>query len=269
MTNALVQNATISAAEVREFHERGFVVLRNQFEPGEVQAVQEECDRLFEEYTEERDRHNLRVAFRNSNSGRPVLDRIDKFIDISPVLKELAGDPRMVQAASALLAEPAALFKDKLILKRPGTHGYGVHQDYTYWQEMPAPPELLLSVVFAVDDSGASNGGLELFPGMHREHYREREVPSEIFNPAAGLVPREIVAGREPELPILNAGDMIFFHALAPHQSGVNTSSQTRRSIYLSFAPERCGDVYSIYCRNFHGYLRKDRSSEGDLLHFR
>jgi len=269
-TNADVSRAAVlAAAPLSDYRHKGYVVVRNVFTADEVRAVQDECDRLFAELTEERDLHNLRVAFRNSTCGHPVLDRIDPFVDISPVLNDLSRDPRLVDAASAMLGEPAALFKDKLILKRPGTHGYGVHQDYTNWQEVPVPAEQLLSVLFAVDDSGKSNGGLELFPGMHGRHYRDREVPSDIFNPAAGLVPPEVMEGHAGELIDLQAGDLVLFSALTPHQSGVNTSTSTRRAIYFSFAPARYGDVYTIYYRNFYSYLRRDRSAEGELLFFR
>lgn len=269
MSTSAVASAALSATQVAEYHGKGYIALKGAFSSSEVSAIQAECDRLFSLHTEDKDKHNLRVQFRQSASGRAVLDRIDPFIDISPVLRDLGNDPRIVDAVSAIFGEQASLFKDKMILKRPGTHGYGVHQDYTNWQEVPPPAELLISVLVSVDDSSRENGALELFPGMHQNHYREREVPSDIFNPKAGLVPDEVMAGRPSELIDLKAGDLVFFHSLTPHQSGVNTSNQTRRAIYFSYAPARFGDVYSTYYKNFYSYLRKDRAAEGDRLFFR
>lgn len=252
-----------------EYWAKGYTVVPGLFSDREVAAIQTECERLFSLFSAEQDRHNIRVQFRNHESGTPVLDRVDPFSDISPLLRDLGRDPRILAAVADALGEPGHLFKDKIIRKAPGTHGYGVHQDYTNWQEVPAPAQSLLSVLFAVDSSSPEKGGLEFFDGMHRRHYRDRETPSDIFNPKAGLVPDEVMAGRVAVSPTLAAGDIVLFHSLTPHQSGVNRSDQTRRSIYFSYNAASYGNIYDTYYRNFYGYLRKDRAAEGDLLHIR
>ena len=40
------------------------------------------------------------------------------------------------------------LFKDKLIFKRPGALGYGLHQDYIAWKSFP---ESFVTVIVAID----------------------------------------------------------------------------------------------------------------------
>jgi 2-aminoethylphosphonate dioxygenase len=262
-----IQQACSSVAQ--EYSTNGYAIVRGMFSGAEVAAIQQECDRLFSLFSAERDRHNLRVQFRNHESGQPALDRIDPCADISPLLRDLGRDARIMAKVEEVLGQPGLLFKDKIILKGPGTHGYGLHQDYTYWQELPAPAESLLSVLFAVDSSSPENGGLQFFEGMHREHYRERETPSDIFNPKAGLVPGGTMAGRSAVSPVLAAGDIAIFHSLIPHQSGVNRSNSTRRSIYFSYNAAVYGDIYDTYLRNFYRYLRKDRAAEGDKLHVR
>ncbi len=266
MTVAHVQTRTPLA---QEYWRQGYVAVRGRFSREEVAAIQRECKRLFALFTDDRDRYNLRVQFRNHERGQAVLDRIDPIRDLSPLLGDLAQDARLREPVAEVLGGPGLLFKDKLILKGPGTHGYGVHQDYTNWQEVPVPPEALLSVLFAVDDSSAEKGGLEFFPGFHHAHYREHEKPSNIFDPQAGLVPAAVLEGHTSVSCELEAGDLVLFHSLTPHQSGINHSRETRCSIYYSYSEASYGDVYETYYRNFYGYLRKDRAADGDLLHVR
>ncbi len=188
------------------------------------------------------------------------MDRLDPVIDISPPLKELTADPRIIAAVSAAIGEPALLFKDKAIMKPPGAYGYSVHQDFTNWQELPVPPELLISALVAIDSGVAENGGLELYPGLHHQHLGPMEKPSDIFNPNAGLVPEELLAGVQPELVEVEPGDLVLFSSLAPHFSGPNRSEQKRRTLFLSYNAARYGDVYDLYYENFYGYLKKDRN---------
>lgn len=261
--------ATVKTAAAQGYWADGYTVVRGQFSPAEVSEVQGECARLFSLFPDERDRHNYRLQFRAHESGTPILDRIDPVIDLSPRMKALTQDSRILSVVADVFGEPGLLFKDKVILKMPGTHGYRAHQDYTYWQELPAPPDGLLSVLIAVDTSGPDNGELQFFQGLHHEHMREPETPSDIFNPAAGLVPDGSLDGKTPVSLDLQAGDMVVFHSLTPHKSDVNRSSQTRCSIYLSYSASSYGDLYEPYYANYHRYLQKDRSAEGDLLHFR
>jgi ectoine hydroxylase-related dioxygenase (phytanoyl-CoA dioxygenase family) len=243
---------------VAEYRARGYVKLPGVFSPQEMDAVREEFDRLFADPTILRE-DSLRSASRQSLISGKVLDRLDPVIDLSEPLKELTQDPRIVSAASAALGEPALLFKDKAIMKPPGAFGYGLHQDYTNWQELPVPPESLLSVLVAIDSGLPANGGLQLYPGLHHRHLRPPEKPSDIFNPNAGLVDESELGGIPPELVEVAPGDLVVFSSLAPHFSGPNRSEQKRRTLFLSYSAARFGDVYEVYYRNFYGYLAKDR----------
>ena len=70
-------------------------------------------------------------------------------IDQSAVFAEFAQDPRIHVPLREILNDRALLVKDRLIFKAPGAHGYGAHQDYTGWLELPAPAEAMVSAVVA------------------------------------------------------------------------------------------------------------------------
>jgi ectoine hydroxylase-related dioxygenase (phytanoyl-CoA dioxygenase family) len=243
---------------VEEYRTRGFVKLAGVFSKHEIDDARAEFDRLFDNPEILRE-DSLRSASRQSLISGTVLDRLDPIIDLSPPLKALTQHARIVDAVSAAIGEPAMLFKDKAIMKPPGAYGYGVHQDFTNWQELPVEPQLLLTALVAIDAGTSENGGLELYPELHHHHLRPPEKPSDIFNPSAGLVDDEMLGGVEPELVEVEPGDLVLFSSLAPHCSGPNRSQQKRRTLFLSYSPSRCGDVYDLYYSNFYGYLAKDR----------
>jgi ectoine hydroxylase-related dioxygenase (phytanoyl-CoA dioxygenase family) len=258
MTSSLQTDWT-DQAWVAEYRRCGFAKVPAVFSSAEMDAVRDEFDRLFADPQILRE-DSLRSASRQSLVSGKVLDRLDPIIDLSPSMKALTRDPRILKAASAALGEPVLLFKDKAIMKPPGAYGYGVHQDYTNWQELPVPAESLLSVLVAIDAGTAENGGLQVYPGLHHHHLRAPEKPSDIFNPNAGLTDPSALEGIDPVLVQAQPGDLVLFSSLAPHFSGPNRSQGKRRSLFLSYSAARFGDVYDVYYRNFYSYLAKDRA---------
>lgn len=244
---------------VTEYRQRGFVKLPGVFTSAEMDAVRADYDRIFDNPEILRE-DSLRAASRKSLLTGKVLDRLDPIIDLSPVIRELTRDARIMTAASEAIGQPVLLFKDKAIMKPPGAFGYGVHQDFTNWQELPVPASLLLSVLVPIDSATAENGALQCYPGLHHQHLRSPEKPSDIFNPNAGLVDDEFLEGVDPELVEVEPGDLVLFSSLTPHCSGPNESDRKRRTLFLSYSAAQYGDVYDLYYKNFYSYLAKDRN---------
>lgn len=222
------------------FEDKGFVQLDGLFSPEEVRTWQEECDRLQSEtdVDEEQDR----VQWRDHQNGDPVVDRFDPVVDISPVFDDLAHDPRIRGAVNALLGKPIQLMKDKLIMKRPGTDGYGLHQDFPYWTCAGLPPDALLSVQVSIDPADKENGALEVFP---ERHHRPLEGPSgEPRDVDASLVDPSRATVVEAE-----AGSLLLFHSLVPHRSSANNSERSRRTLYLTYAQTADEEIYDRYYR--------------------
>jgi ectoine hydroxylase-related dioxygenase (phytanoyl-CoA dioxygenase family) len=243
---------------VEEYRTRGYVKLPGVFSGQEMDIVRDEFDRVFDDPDVVR-ADSLRTTSRPSTLSGTVMDRLDPITDVSPLIKKLTQDPRIVDAVAAAFGEPALLFKDKAIMKPPGAYGYGLHQDFTNWQELPVPPQFLISVLVAIDSGTRENGGFQAYPGLHEQHLRPPEKPSDIFGPDAGLLEEEVLGGVPPELIEVQPGDLVLFSSLAPHRSGPNESQRKRRTLFLSYSAARFGDVYDLYYRNFFGYLAKDR----------
>ncbi|HUQ63713.1 MAG TPA: phytanoyl-CoA dioxygenase family protein [Acidimicrobiales bacterium] len=227
--------------QLEEYNRRGFVVLPGLFSADEVSTYVDECSRL--EHSGIVHPDNLRTHVLNSE--RPP-DRLDPVIDLSPTLHNLASSPRLTGPAAQLLGDEPSLFKDKVIFKPPGMQGYKTHQDYAYWQWLPARPENLVTVLVALDAATVENGAVEFFPGKHDCLLTSPGAPADVDESALD-VPGEVVE--------TSPGDVVMFHSLTPHRSGDNSSSAMRRQLYLSYNGASHGDLYKTYYDHLHEWV--------------
>jgi ectoine hydroxylase-related dioxygenase (phytanoyl-CoA dioxygenase family) len=239
----LIQATGVTETQRREYDNKGYLVLRGVFGPDEVAAWKAECARLLaSDYV---DPNNLRTRPRQINDEL-VVERFDPVVDVSPVFAAVARDPRLTSAVRELYGEEMLLFKDKLIFKLPGMSGYGMHQDWAWWQPF-APP--VVSVMVAIDGADVANGTLEVFPGCH---HALLSTPGELRNMHdTEIASVDVSTG---ELLETEPGDVILFDGLTPHRSGPNTSERSRQQLYLSYSAARHGDQYTAQAAHYRAY---------------
>lgn len=211
----------LSPAQRATYLSAGFITVRGVFSDDEVHRMRTECEsllvrpELFEQNIPE-------AAVRRDLDGNPVRDRLDPVVTVSPLFQQTAADPRLAGLASSVFGGPAQLFKDKLIVKPPGVSGYGMHQDFAYWEWTGIPPEALLSVQVALDDADTDNGAILFYPGLHHSRLPAPPgAPRDVDEAAINL--DTVSVGRT------RAGDVILFHSLTPHNSEPNRSNRPRR----------------------------------------
>lgn len=219
--------AGLNPYQLVRYRTRGYVAVRKRFGPSDVAVWRAECDRLWDAVIGQGD--GARIQYRGHDNGEAIPDRIDPLLDISSRFRRLARDPRILDTVRSALGGAAIVMKGKLIAKRPGTHGYGTHQDFPYWKPMGVPADHLLTVQVAVDPSTPETGGVEFWPAHHLA-----TLPAPPDRPLD--VDEHALAGEEPELIPLGAGDLLLFHSLAPHRSAANRSQHSRRAIFLTYA---------------------------------
>lgn len=166
----------------------------------------------------------------------PALCRSENLIGFHDGLRELLTEGSLVATASALLGEPAVLYKEKVNYKLPGGAGYAPHQD------APAYPfvDAHVSCLVAVDDATVTNGCLEVVEAHHHE-----VLPTD----DAGCIRPDVVARldwRPVEVP---AGWTLWFHSRTPHRSGPNASPTPRRALYPTYNARSEGDLRAGYYR--------------------
>jgi len=163
----------------------------------------------------------------------------------------LAASRRIVGAVRALFAaasgRPGAEvapyhIHTKVMLKEPRTGGaFNVHQDFGYWYQCGClEPDLMMSVVVAVDAHDRENGCLHVLRGSHRLGRLEHGSSGE----QAGADPRAVAAARarfEDVACELAPGDVLFTHSNLVHWSGANESERWRLAMIIAYNDARNG----------------------------
>jgi ectoine hydroxylase-related dioxygenase (phytanoyl-CoA dioxygenase family) len=163
-----------------------------------------------------------------------ALCRTENFVPFHPGLRALLTTGPMLDVASALLGEPAVLYKEKVNYKLVGGAGYSPHQD------APAYPFLdqHVSCMVAVDEATEANGCLEVVTGAHHEL-----LPMD----DKGCVHPDVVAELTWEPVPIPAGSTLWFHSRTPHRSGANRSDRPRRALYPTYNARSEGDLRDAY----------------------
>ncbi len=235
----------LEPSEIAGYQRDGHVILRGLFGSEEVESWRRECDRLWASVPVERS--NPRVQWRGRVDGGEIADRIDPVLDISPAYDALSRDARLVAAVASLLNEAAIPFKAKLITKRPGTVGYGMHQDYPYWESLGLAAEEYVNALVPFDVFDRDSGSTELLTGMHH---------AKLAAPQGSPLDTDesLLEGRPRVVLDLTPGDVALFHSLTPHRSGPNRAAHPRRGLFLTYVPSRYPHLNDRYER-----VRPDR----------
>ena len=171
---------------------------------------------------------------REMTDDGPKLCRSENLIPFHDGMRALLTSGALAETASALLGEPAVLYKEKINYKLPGGAGYAPHQD------APAYPFVAshVSSMVAVDDATVANGCLEVVSGTHQEL-----LPMD----DAGCVRADVVESMDWATVEVAAGQTLWFHSRTPHRSGQNTSDHARRALYPTYNAAAEGDLRTAY----------------------
>jgi ectoine hydroxylase-related dioxygenase (phytanoyl-CoA dioxygenase family) len=255
MTTAAPPLSPVSAEQLQQYYDDGFLVVREVFAADEIAALAAEADTLFARQ-ELIDKQNIRCRWQDHAQTKECrFDCFDPVIDIGPVCRYFAYDRRIFDVLRAIYGEEAHLFKDKLIFKPPAATGYALHQDYIGWREFP---ESFITVLVAIDATSTENGATEVFPGYHQQGYLSpkdgdyHQLPLEAIDEARGIMLE------------LAPGDIALFGGFTPHRSGPNRTDRWRRQLYLSYNASRDGgDQRDAHYRQFHEWLVKKYAEYG------
>ena len=254
------QERRISPVELAAYEDEGFIVFPALFTAAEIAAVADEVSSVFERADVLR-ADNLRCRFqRHFETGERLLEAVDPIVDLLPGIAELAASRRILCLLEQLLGAPACLFKDKLVLKPPGSLGYGLHQDFIAWPDFPRS---FTTITVAIDRATEENGCIELFHGYHGTGPL---APSD--GDYHDLVEAHFDPSRRVKLE-LAPGDAVVFGCFVPHGSAPNRSTRPRRHLLLSYnRADDGGELRESHYRDFHRWLRGKYAEHGvtDLM---
>ncbi len=174
------------------------------------------------------------LHYREMTEFGPKLCRTENFVPFHDGLRALLTRGAMIETASALLHEPAVLYKEKINYKAAGGAGFAPHQDAPAYRFI----ENHISCMMSIDDADADNGCLEVV-AAHYDHV--------LATDDNGCIRADVVAQLEWELVEVVAGSTLWFHSRTPHRSGPNRSSRDRRALYPTYNAASEGDLRAAY----------------------
>ncbi len=256
----------LSADQLAEFEERGYLVFPSVFSREEVDVMAEEATQILQ--------HCLNASLATGTWDRrldvmatiedpDVLDvrKLQPVKDLSPVFESIASDERLLGPMRQIMGSEPLLMEEKLNYKQkircPEVTGafqipqrearFNLHHDWGYYAEQGYPSEILSSAI-TIDETTSFNGPMRVIPGTHT-----REWPP--VNPEAaggsGLVDESLFPEEARIQVLAPPGSVMIFHSLLLHDSLPNTTEKPRRLMIYSHFP----GSYSFEedARNSHG----------------
>lgn len=219
------------AAAVEHFRATGWLLTRTLDDAG-VESLRSWVD----EVSDWPDDGDGWLHHREMTDDGPKLCRSENLVPHHDGFRTLLTTGALVEVASALLEEPAVLYKEKINYKLPGGAGYAPHQDAPAYLFVDAH----VSCMVAVDDATVDNGCLEVASGQHHEVLPMDDV---------GCIAADVVEQLEWAAVEVRAGQTLWFHSRTPHRSGANTSAVARRALYPTYNAAAEGDLRADYYR--------------------
>ncbi len=214
-----------SAKQKQQFDASGYVVQENFFTPREIEALLAELDRFQREGLV----HNVTTegdGATHSNKAQNL--QVIPLYDKSRLYRALPFHPKVVEAITELIGEPAMLHLDQIFLK-PAQHGRGTswHQDnYYFGLEDPTKG---IGMWIALHDATEANGTMNLVPGHGTEMLPHRRDPYSDHHSRCDPDEEKAIAVE------VAAGGALFFNYAIPHCTRANTTDKDRAGLAIHF----------------------------------
>ncbi len=217
--------STLTADQVHQFDQQGFVVVPDLVDAATLAAVTAECDR----FEAESDAFLAGLeGERISIAERGAITFTAHIAARSDVLHDLSTAPTIAGICADLVGPDVNLYWDQAVYKKPEKpRRFPWHQDNGY---AFVEPQQYLTVWLALTDATEDNGCPWVVPGLHRlgtlQHTYVDPLGWECLSD-----PDSKVCAPVP------AGGAVVFSSLTPHLTGPNTTDGVRKAYILQYAP--------------------------------
>lgn len=192
-------------------------------------------DRWITEASELRELEGRRMHHYEMTANGPQLARTEAFLERHAALRELLTTGVIASVLERLFGEPAVIYKEKINYKHPGGGGYAAHQDAPAYDFV----DRHITCLVAADPATLKNGCLHFAAGQHKRGLIDLDASGCIASPTAESMEWKPC----PVAP----GDVVFFCSYTPHFSGPNDTSDSRRSLYVTYNAASAGDCRLRY----------------------
>lgn len=198
-------------AHARRIGEQGYTVIGDFLDPGTVAAVREGLAPYLGSHQGRNDFEGFRT------------ERVYTLVARSRVFEGLTEEPRLMALLERFLQPGFLLTASQAICIHPGETAQDIHVDDGFYR-LPRPrPAVSYTVIVAVDDFTAENGGTEIIPGSHM--WTQAEIDER----------RDELEGRLTPM-VIPSGAAVVFAGTLLHRGGANRSPRPR----LAFTNQYC-----------------------------
>lgn len=150
---------------------------------------------------------------------------------------DMATNPAILNAIESLIGSNLLLMGTHFFCKYGPTDAFVAwHQDVTYWG---LEPPKAVSAWYAVDDSDAGNGCLQVIPGSHHAGVRAHDKSDVDGNLLS--INQELKVSEDEAKEVVNvelkAGEISLHHGLVVHGSVPNRSQRRRCGLAMVYIP--------------------------------
>jgi len=206
----MVSNLESPQQLVREFDERGFVVVNGALSPGQVTALNRVIDHNLDEHPEEWVKFD--ESFIETLSALSLMPEFDFTIE-SPItlgiLRSLIGDEITFEEFGIIIRNPTGQVQDIKGWHRDLIRDYNRRMEITY-----------ISLVYYLTDVSDKDHCFSIIPETH--------------NRLVNMRPEEVVPGMEFDV-IAPAGTAIIFHGRCIHGGKLKPDSRQRRTVHIYY----------------------------------
>ena len=199
----------LSSNQLKQYEDKGFVSPINIFSKDKANEIRNEIELIENKMPGELEK-----------SGRYNAHLI------SPLLDEVAHNPKILDAVQSLIGKNILICGTTLFIKNPNEKGFvSYHQDAKY---IGLEPHNWVTAWVAITDSNEENGCMRMWSGSHKDNLKEHDQK---FNEGNLLTRGQTVKNVpiEKTTPlILKAGQMSLHHPAVVHGSEQNNSNDRR-----------------------------------------
>ena len=219
----------LSAGQVAQFQEKGYIVVEDLLSGDEVEVLRQRVADIAAGRTAfpaEKIEYEPGIS-----EQTPPIDRLRKLNGCAQhdqVFLNHALHPAILDVAESLLGPDLKLFGDQMFLKPPGGMEKTYHQDSPYFK---IEPMALVSSWVAMDDVTLENGCLWVVPGSHKGGALDHSEVWMVGERRDMTIPETAFDRNIEESIVMKAGSCSFHHSLLLHRSRANETTQRRRGL--------------------------------------
>lgn len=218
----------LTTEQLEEYDTNGYLLVPDVFAVDELEAIDQEIDRLLPEYGDT-------SGFRPGWVGKLGLR--------SDITRGVAEDERILSIIEDIVKPGIAIHSAKLVTKLPHSDiECHWHQDEAFYTKPDNPltfSETRMSVWLPLQDANERNGCMWMVPGSHRWGLREFETV-EYGQCRRKLTAEEYASEHAVPVPV-SAGSMVLFNAYTWHHSKGNFTDGIRRAFIVSYQEATVG----------------------------